>query len=174
LLLQVSGGWTVTAGRAALAAAPPGFARLAACRGTPLHQAAHNLENVPFEPMRIHIRSFPRKRESSLFALGPRFRGDERHRCSDSMSSEHALGGNILSQSRPLVGLKSEPWSQNLKDAIPLRLPVADMRYHSRFGPGDGGKYGWHERPKHGDVVARSMKAQRRRSSADIRDCDQP
>jgi hypothetical protein len=28
-----------------------------------------------------HIRSFPRKRESSFLALGPRFRGDERHRC---------------------------------------------------------------------------------------------
>ena len=35
---------------------------------------------APFARIDVNLRrSFPRKRESSFFALGPRFRGDERH-----------------------------------------------------------------------------------------------
>ncbi len=34
---------------------------------------------------------------------------------------------------------------------------VVDMRHHSRFGLRDSGEHRWHQRPKHGDVIARSM-----------------
>jgi hypothetical protein len=52
---------------------------------------------------RLYNRSFPRKRESSFFALGPRFRGDERrvkHQYLFAIGSSSA--GNSVITRQPL------------------------------------------------------------------------